>query len=431
MSKVVRMVVLIVLVAGSLSAQTVQANSTALDPLPTCASLGGTPSTLNSAEICTWMSPAPNGDIVIFAHGYVPPGVPLSAFYTQLILPDGTNIPSLVTSLGYAFVTTSYRKNGLAVKEGVLDVRDLALSLKAKYPSANIYLIGGSEGGLVTTLVAEKYPTTIKAGLAMCGPIGDFPKQINYFGDARVVFDYFYPGVIPGSPVAIPDSTLLAWNAGTLPAAIITALASDPAKTKQYLNVTKIPYDSAVPGALTETVLGVLWYNIFATNETRIELYGGPVNLATNQGQPFNNKYKWYTGSLNDWLLNKNIARFLPDPKALTEISKYYQTSGRLSIPLVTLHNTQDPADPYWHETLYNLKVIASGSLAKHINLPVFRVGHCNFTAGEAVFAFSVMLTMAGEPLPFTAVEKALPTEKMLKPYRDMQKANPGLLKDK
>ena len=141
-----------------------------------------------------------------------------------------------------------------------------------------------------------------------------------------------------------------------------------------------------------------------------------PVNLATNQGQPFNNKYKWYTGSLNDWLLNRTIARFSADPIALTEINKYYQTSGKLSIPLVTLHNTKDPADPYWHETLYNLKVLASGSASKHINLPVFRVGHCNFTAGEAVFAFSVMLLMAGQPLPLSTVEKALPNDRCSNP---------------
>jgi len=346
-------------------------------------------------------------------------------------LPDGSTIPGLVTSLGYDFVTTSYRKNGLAVKEGVLDVRDLALALKASHPTANIYLIGGSEGGLVTTLVAEKYPSAIKAGLAMCGPIGDFPKQINYFGDARVVFDYFFPGVIPGSPVAIPDATLLAWSSGALPTAVVMALGGNASKTSQYLKVTKIPYDPAIPGSMTETVLGVLWYNIFATNETRQELFGAPVNLATNQGQPFNNKYKWYTGSLNDWLLNKTIARFSADPKALTEINKYYQTSGKLSIPLVTLHNTQDPADPYWHETLYNLKVLASGSASKHVNLPVFRVGHCNFTAGEAVFAFSVMLLMAGQPLPLSTVEKALPNEQMLKPYLEMQKANPGVVPGK
>jgi hypothetical protein len=156
-------------------------------------------------------------------------------------------------------------------------------------------------------------------------------------------------------------------------------------------------------------------------NESRVEL----------QGQPFNNKYKWYSGSLNDWLLNAKIARFSPDGNALANIAKYYQTTGRLSKPLVTLHNTKDPADPYWHETLYNLKVLGAGAISKHINIPVARVGHCNFKAGEAVFAFSVMLLMAGQPLPLSLVQKALPTTQMLQPYLEMQKANPGVTPEK
>ena len=44
------------------------------------------------------------------------------------------------------------------------------------------------------------------AGVAACGPIGDFPYQINYFGDARVTFNYFFPGVIPGDPFDPPAS---------------------------------------------------------------------------------------------------------------------------------------------------------------------------------------------------------------------------------
>lgn len=426
MQMVWRLVLLVALVFGSLSVHPVQASNPA-QSVPNCASLGGTLMTpLNGAEICAWMPAQPNGDIVIFGHGYVSPYDPLDAFYSQLILPDASTIPALVTGLGYGFVTTSYRKNGLAVKQGVEDVRDLAIFLKGAYPQAHIYIIGGSEGGLVTTLAIEKYPAQFTAGLAMCGPIGDFTKQINYFGDARVVFDYFFKNpngtpLIPGSPVLIPDSTLAAWASGTLPAQIAAALAANPSATKQYLNVTGIPYDAAVPGSLQQTVLGVLWYNIYAMNESRVEL----------QGQPFNNKYKWYSGSINDWLLNAKIARFSPDGYALTNIAKYYQTSGRLTKPLVTLHNTQDPADPYWHETLYNLKVLSAGAINKHVNIPVARVGHCNFKAGEAVFAFSVMLLMAGQPLPLSLVQKALPTSEMLQPYLEMQKANPGVSPEK
>jgi hypothetical protein len=64
-----------------------------------------------------------NGQLVVYAHGYVAPDQPLD-FY-QLTTPDGAPIPALVQSLGYAFATTSYRQNGLAILEGVDDIREL------------------------------------------------------------------------------------------------------------------------------------------------------------------------------------------------------------------------------------------------------------------------------------------------------------------
>ena len=42
-----------------------------------------------------------NGQLVVYAHGYVAPGLPLD-FY-QLSLPDGTSLPTLLQSLGYAW----------------------------------------------------------------------------------------------------------------------------------------------------------------------------------------------------------------------------------------------------------------------------------------------------------------------------------------
>ncbi len=47
----------------------------------------------------------------------------------------------------------------------------------------------------------------------------------------------------------------------------------------------------------------------------------------------------------------------------------------------------------YVHETLYDLKTLASGSwLTRHLNLPVDRFEHCNFTKEEALFGFAIML---------------------------------------
>src|SRR4051794_11541847 len=45
-----------------------------------------------------------NGQLIVFAHGYVAPGQPLGFYH--LSLPDGTPFPLVAQILGYAFATT-------------------------------------------------------------------------------------------------------------------------------------------------------------------------------------------------------------------------------------------------------------------------------------------------------------------------------------
>jgi len=116
-----------------------------------------------------------NHELVIYAHGYVDAYQPVAIPEDQLNLPGGGSIPQLVTSLGFAFATTSYSRNGLAVLEGVQDVRDLVEVFKTKYGNpTRVYLVGPSEGGLVTAKSIETYPGVYAGGVAACGPIGDF-----------------------------------------------------------------------------------------------------------------------------------------------------------------------------------------------------------------------------------------------------------------
>ena len=52
---------------------------------------------------------------------------------------------------------------------------------------------------------------------------------------------------------------------------------------------------------------------------------------------------------------------------------------------------------PYVHEQLYDLKTLFSGSLfTRHLNIPIDRFEHCNFTKEEALFSFAVMLLYDG-----------------------------------
>jgi pimeloyl-ACP methyl ester carboxylesterase len=386
--------------------------------LPPNCSLIPVPNSIEIYLICLPqppVTPAWNGDLVVFAHGYVPPNeTSMIRYIEQMLLPDGSFLPSLANSLGYAFASTSYSKNGLAVKEGLADTVRLIQTFKQQYPGVrNVFLIGASEGGLITTLAAEK-GAPISGGLALCGPIGDFRGQLNYWGDFRVLFDYFYPGAIPGSPIAIPDTVIQNWESTyALQVAGLIGNPSNQHATEQLLKIARAPIDPADPGTAISTTVGILSYNVLATNEGRQEL----------GGQPFDNRLKWYTGSDNDRKLNGpgGVQRFtarLP-LSALLDINSNYQTSGKLKVPLITMHTAGDPIVPYWHETLYNAKTLLGGTPLKHLNIPIARYGHCSFKASEALAAFAILVYRVTGQVPANA-STVLPTSKLQQDFADL-----------
>jgi len=405
MAKSLRLLIAVVLVAAALPVtQTV----TTASPDDLCLASGGQHLEIAGTTNCYWLPAGWKGDVLVFAHGYVNPYLPVDIPWDQLSI-GGTFLPQLVNSLGYAFATTSYHKNGLAVKEGVQDMVDLVAAFRDKFPNTRRVFIGGaSEGGLVTTLALEKYPQVFSGGLETCGPIGNFNGQINYWGDFRVVFDYFFPELLVpygGSAVDIPNQLLIDWavppGSGGIQDNVVALLAARQDLTAQLLAVSKAPIDPADPAkTMAETVLGLLWYNVDATNEGQFEL----------GGQPFDNSRRRYFGSLDDVALNMGVQRFSADPSTLTEIAAYYTTSGALKKPLVAMHTTGDPIVPYWHVPLYRAKTLASRSALKFTAIPIARYGHCNFKPAEVVFAFGVMVLRSTlRPLTAAAVRNALP----------------------
>lgn len=321
-----------------------------------------------------------NGQLVIYAHGYVAPSEPLG-FY-QLSTPDGTSLPALVQSLGFAFATTSYRQNGLAIVEGAEDIRELVAAFGEAYPApTRTHLAGVSEGGLVTTLLAERSPELFSSALAACGPIGSFRLQLNYLGDFRVLFDYFFPGLIPGSPIEIPAGVIQNWETVYVPA-ITAALVTNPSRALELMRVSKAAYDPANLATVVTTTINALWYNIVGTNDATQKL----------GGNPYGNRLKWYSGSQNDLRLNLAVRRFTASPAALAALQAY-ETDGDLSIPLVTLHTTADEVVPFAHELLYLPKVDLFDR-GRFVPIPVSRYGHCNFTTNELLGSFLLAIDL-------------------------------------
>jgi hypothetical protein len=167
-----------------------------------------------------------------------------------------------------------------------------------------------------------------------------------------------------------------------------------PGATDQLFNVTRAARDPHDPitSAVT-TAVSVLFYSIFGTNDL----------LATADGNPYGNLFTRYRGSANDAALNAGVERVPSDPTARAYVRTFYDTTGQLHRPLVTLHNTLDPVVPFRHELIYAGKVLLAGRSPNLIALPVPRYGHCNFTIEEVLGAFALLLIRSpGESLTAT-----------------------------
>ncbi len=189
---------------------------------------------------------------------------------------------------------------------------------------------------------------------------------------------------------------------------ITAAITANPVATNQLLKVTGAATDPADPATRVATTLGILWYNVFGTNDAKDTL----------GGQPYDNRFKVYVGSYNDFRLNCLVQRFKADDGALAEIQNFYQTSGKLRRPLVSLHNTGDPIVPYWHEVLYLNKVMKTGYLFNFISLPICRYGHVELTESEIMFGFSLLVKrVTGRELLLDAVKSVLKDPEALAEY--------------
>jgi hypothetical protein len=252
--------------------------------------------------------------------------------------------------------------------------------------------VGASEGGVVTALSVERYPKDYAGGLSLCGPIGDFRSQIDYWEDFRVLFDVFYPGTLPESAISIPDEVINNWDVpvtGYKDQIAYRLSTTDPLITAQFLATARAPYDPAVPATAVLTTQDILWYNVFATNDGQEQL----------KGNPYGNLDRNYPGAVYGAAVNDKVARFAADQSAIAHLRRY-NTTGELNVPLVTMHTTGDPVVPYWHEALYADKVpLESKPMLAQIE--VTRYGHCAFYPEEIAAAFSTLVTMVNaQPAP-------------------------------
>lgn len=314
-----------------------------------------------------------NGDLVVYAHGIVDPALPVTLPSAQ---DNFTAVRDALLERGFAVASSSFSDNGFVLKDAVQRTHQLTGLFTSRVASPRRVLLSGHSLGSIAALqLAEVYPGQYDGALVMCGFVGGTPREIDYVATARLVFDYYFPGVIPGTVFAVPDSA--DYRPGTaLFNAVRDSLVAGfapPFKTLQFASAAGLPGSGALE--LVSSALNVLGFNLRYT----------PDLLQRTHGHiPFDNQDVIYA----DAALDAGIQRWSGDPDALQYVAQHYTPTGALRVPVQTLHSDRDPVVPAWHEVLYAQRALDQGAADLLEQTIVAAHGHCAFTTEQVLTAF-------------------------------------------
>ena len=368
-----------------------------------------------------------NRDGLLYAHGYSTPGTPLAVSDDPVDKGPGGGLLKRAYGQGFAVGHSAYDKAGLGVQTGVentVRLRNLLAGLGAR----RTYLMGDSMGGSIVVTSLEKYPRAYAGGFARCGVVDSWQTLLGQLIDMRLAYNaltrgtpYALPGeqdvrrnAIPSEPPAgTPEAQAQAYVFGQIakvgmpPLALWTAAQKDPNGREARI-------------ARIVTAIGGFDYDGASLAYPLVTAALGAEDMAaTAGGWVYGNVGKVYatpdmTAAERD-ALNRDIQRVTADPKALAYLKDWREATGRIGVPLVTLHNRNDSLVPYEQETMLAEAVKRAGKARNVVQftvpgtrapLPVGGVvgyTHCGFDAAQTGAAWTALrgwVEQGRRPLP-------------------------------
>jgi pimeloyl-ACP methyl ester carboxylesterase len=278
-----------------------------------------------------------NGSLVLYAHGIVSPSSPLT-----LEPSDTRQVREALNDLGYAVAYSSYSENGWAVIDGITRTHQLTGLFTSHFePPTRVYLVGRSMGSLVAVSLAETHPAQYDGVLVRCGFFDGPQGLMDHIMNVRLLFNFYYPGVLPGEPTDAPvisNAELLG-----LATAAMNADATGANHVAEVMTAIGMPL-AIVPGDESTTLAGSILTALALLNG------GYPDILDRTHGHlAFDNTATNYV--IPD--VQAGIARYHGDPDALNYLRKAYQPTGLLRIPMVTVDIAWDNQAPTFHRDRY------------------------------------------------------------------------------
>lgn len=343
-----------------------------------------------------------NGDAVFYAHGIRSPLDPVGPDDTQDSI---AVVRDALGELGYAIAYSSFDANGLVVKDGAErthQLRGLLASQLNKQPQRS-FLLGFSLGGAIALDLAETYPKQYDGALTMCGMVGGAPIELQYVGDVRALFDYFYPGVLLGNVTSVPQP---APSLDEVTNTVIAAISANPMGLFAIASTAQTPLAYAPVGDITDptspafqslvkSLITALYYQ---------QLAAPSVESLTHGHSPYGNRGVTYTlgtpvipplAPLFSSMIagaDAGVTRYDIARDAKIYLDRYYVPTGHFQFPVVTVHALWDNFVPYFHETALAGIVQAAGTSDLLLQRPLPMFTHCDFPAALTVSSFQTMV---------------------------------------
>ncbi len=302
-----------------------------------------------------------NQGLVMYAHGYVEIGEEIEAYEAEL-----NEFIELFTSRGFAFAESSYKRQGLVIKDGMEDTEALRSYFEIKYGKPDICLVTGhSMGGMISLATIEKYEVEYDGAMPMCGWLGPVHSLMKQVLDLLVTYDYLF---------GENNGEIVTGEKHTESETISKQLEQKPELSTLFSEHYRI----RVPD-LPEVI-------VFGQNmlkESATWLGGLPVGNTETIYDGFGNKN-------NE--LNKEVRRYAADPEAAAYYIQYYTPTGKISDPVLALHTTYDELVPVDNYKYYEAATQIQGTSHLYAQQYVVRDGHCNFKLEETGQALDQLL---------------------------------------
>jgi pimeloyl-ACP methyl ester carboxylesterase len=330
-----------------------------------------------------------NRKLVVYAQGLIPP------FFRPGLPGEGDDFAQVFGLQGFAVAMSSYKETGLSIKDGAQRTHQLSGLFASRFgPPQRTYLVGRSMGGFIVTSLAEKYPGQYDGVMPVCGAVGGVSSVFAYFLNERILFDYLYPGVLPGTATSVPmpsdpDAAFAAID--DIYGRALSALFSDarllPGATQIALvDQTLMPLPGGAPffGPVDQNQ----FTSFLVTPLINHAVLVNDIVLHTQGHMPIGNDGVTYTSSAPSMAgavqaINAGVVRVAADRDALNWVANNGETSGQLSIPMLTLHTRYDTQIPLFTEGSYRSKVAAAGRSDLLVQRTTEGFDHCNFSGEE------------------------------------------------